>query len=173
MNIYKNEGFVDRVSRLLISELLLISGYFWFDGILAIILYTLAALIFITALTGCCGMYKVFGINTLSDKKINLSRFVKTIIIFILLIIFVVGSYLSHFFTKKIFLDDYTRMNNHYKQTLFHTGQNNRDESIENYIKLVAEYNIFQNQYEFFLNYQNIYPDQGKKLCLKFSLNQS
>jgi len=142
-----NEGFIDRIIRLLISIVLLIGVYFWLSGVLAIIFYILGIFILLTAITGFCGIYKIFGINTLYGKNINISKYFKIIIIFLLFIIFVVGSYLSHFFTKKIFLNDYARMNNHYKQTLFYTGQNNRDESISNYIKLVAEYNIFQKKY--------------------------
>jgi len=63
------------------------------------------------------------------------------------LIIAIAGTYSSDFFTKKFFLDDYNRMNNFYKQTLFNTGQGKRAESIDNYDKLVSEFTVFSSKY--------------------------
>jgi hypothetical protein len=64
-----------------------------------------------------------------------------------LVVIAILGSYYSAFFTKKFFLDDYSRMNTYYKQTLFYTGQDKRVEAVANYDKLVAEYSIFLSKY--------------------------
>jgi hypothetical protein len=48
---------------------------------------------------------------------------------------------------KKFFLEDYNRMNQYYKQTLFFTGQNNRTEAMSNYTNLVKEYSVFCQKY--------------------------
>ena len=68
MKKYKNEGVIDRGVRLLISELLILVGYFWVGGLLAIILYVLGVIALITAITGFCGLYKAMGVNTLSKE---------------------------------------------------------------------------------------------------------
>ncbi|MFA6520988.1 MAG: hypothetical protein WCT53_01215, partial [Candidatus Gracilibacteria bacterium] len=78
-------------------------------------------------------------------KKIN--KWV--VIVMVIFIAGVIGGgiYGSIFFTKKFFLEDYNKMNNFYKQTLFFTGQNKRAEAISNYDQLVVEYAVFQQKY--------------------------
>lgn len=147
MKKYQNEGVIDRMVRLLISELLILVAYFWTGGVLSIILFVLGIVALVTAITGFCGLYKVMGISTLPKEQKETSNYIKVIFVLVFLILAVGGSYASNFFTKKIFLDDYSRMNNYYKQTLFYTGQDKREEAVSNYDKLVTEYAVFYKKY--------------------------
>ena len=147
LNGYKNEGAFDRYVRFIVGELLILSAYFWLGGIFQIVAYVLGAVSLFTSLTGFCGLYKVLGVNTSSNKTKSLSKYIKGLFVINILVIAFVGSYYSAFFTKKFFLDDYSRMNNYYKQTLFFTGQDKRAEAVSNYDMLVAEYAVFMSKY--------------------------
>jgi hypothetical protein len=147
MKKYQNEGVIDRGARLLISELFILGAYFWTGGILSVVLYIIGIIALVTAVTGFCGLYKVIGISTLAKEQKETPNYVKVIFVLLFLIIAIAGSYASNFFTKKIFLDYYSRMNNYYKQTLFYTGQDKRDEAVSNYDKLVTEYAVFYKKY--------------------------
>lgn len=142
----KNEGIIDRLIRLLLAEIFFILAWFWFGGTLQIVFYVLGVMMLATAITGFCGLYKVFGFNT---NKINkkISKVILAIFVVIFLIIAAAGSYYSDFFTRKLFLEDFNVMNNYYKQTLFNTGQDKRLESIVNYDKLALEYASFSEKY--------------------------
>ncbi len=127
-----NEGGMDRLGRILLSEILFIIGFFWLGSILQIVFFILSFILLVTGIIGFCPLYTLFKINT-CQKDIQISK--KYWIIFTLLFVLIggVGSYYSAFFTKKFFLEDYNRMNNFYKQTLFDTGKEMRPESIANY----------------------------------------
>lgn len=153
MKKYQNEGVIDRLVRLLIGELFILVAYFWIGGVLSIVLYVLGIIALVTAITGFCGLYKVIGVNTLSKEQKETPNYIKIIFTLLFLIIAIGGSYASNFLTKKIFLDDYSRMNNYYKQTLFYTGQDKRDEAISNYDKLVTEYPVFYKKYSVYHPY--------------------
>ena len=149
MNKYmliKNEGLIDRLIRFLLAEILVILAWFWLAGAIQIIAYALAAVMFLTASLGFCGLYQILGINT-NKKKIGKSKVVIIIASLVFVAVAMAGIYYSLFFTKKIFLEDYNRMNNYYKQTLFNTGQDKRSESITNYDLLVREYSVFSKKY--------------------------
>lgn len=61
----KNEGISDRILRALVAVLLAVIGYFWLSGIWSVVLYVLAVILLITAVTGFCGLYKLLKIDTL------------------------------------------------------------------------------------------------------------
>jgi hypothetical protein len=88
------------------------------------------------------------------------------------------GVYFSIFFTKKFFLEDYTKMNQYYKQTLFYTGQDDREKSIENYNNLVLNYEIFYKKYSDYHPYtismdKNFNNDIGKVRLTILALKDS
>jgi len=56
-------------------------------------------------------------------------------------------AFLSNFFSRKFFLEDYAQMNDSYKQLLFNTGKEKRAESISYYEKLIPAYAEFQKKY--------------------------
>ncbi|MGC9151297.1 MAG: YgaP family membrane protein [Microbacter sp.] len=68
----KNVGAVDKVIRVIIAALLVIL-YFAnvIHGTLGIILLIVAAVLLITAFTGFCGLYVLFGISTCKKEKKN------------------------------------------------------------------------------------------------------
>jgi hypothetical protein len=150
---YQNEGTVDRYIRLIIAELFILGAYFWLGGFFQVVAYVAGGVILFTSLTGFCGVYKVLGVKTISDKSKPVSKYSKGIFIAIFLVIAIVGSYYSAFFSKKFFLDDYSRMNNYYKQTLFFTGQDKRTEAVSNYDALVVEYAGFLSKYSTYQPY--------------------
>lgn len=60
----KNESNLDRIIRLILAIIFFVLGVYVFTGVLSIIL---GVVMLITAATGFCLLYKLFGINT--DKK--------------------------------------------------------------------------------------------------------
>lgn len=144
--LIKNEGLVDRLSRLLLAEILAILAWFWLAGTIQIIAYILAVLMLMTAIIGFCGLYQILGINT-NKRAVKKRKLIIVIAGLIFIAIAVAGIYYSLFFTKKIFLEDYNKMNNYYKQTLFNTGQEKRADSVTNYDQLVREYAVFSKKY--------------------------
>ncbi len=148
--IVKNENDIDRFIRIILAELFLIAGLFWFGGVLQIIFYVLSLVALVTGITGFCGLYKILNFSTNKNSEKVISRKVKIIFIVLILIIPFIGIYYSDFFTKKIFLENYAAMNQYYKQALFQTGQAKRPEAIENYDKFIVEYRNFSGKY---LNY--------------------
>ncbi len=61
----QNENSTDRILRFLIGIILAVVSYSYFTGTIQIVLYLLAAILIITALTGFCLIYKLLGINRL------------------------------------------------------------------------------------------------------------
>lgn len=148
MTIIKNEGTIDRGARLLLAELFFITGFFWFGGVVQMVLFVLSFVMLATAATGFCGLYKLVGVNTCAVTPKPASRIVLGIFTFIFIAVAIGGSYASIFFSKKFFLEDYNAMNEYYKQTLFLTGQEKRAEAVFNYEKLVPAFASFRNTYE-------------------------
>jgi len=148
MKLIKNEGSLDRLIRVILAEVLFILGFFWLGGFWQIVFYVLAFVALFTAATGFCALYLLFKINTKKEDSKPISKIVFIIFSILFILIATFGSYYSNFFTKKFFLEDYNRMNNYYKQTLFYTGQDQRVEALDNYNKLVAEYVVFNVKYQ-------------------------
>lgn len=147
MKITKNVGVLDRVIRLFLSEVFFLLAFFWTYGTLQIVLYVLAFVMLITSLVRFCGLYTFFKVNTCRVNEKAVSKVTIGFSLLMFIVIVVAGSYYSAFFTKKLFLEDYNRMNQYYKQTLFFTGQNNRTEAMSNYTNLLKEYGIFYQKY--------------------------
>ncbi len=141
-----NIGGVERLRRIMISIIVFIIGFFWFGGLVQVSLFILSAILFLTGISGFCPLYTVFKIQRYKkDSKIPKICWIIFTIVFLL--VTVGWSYASIFFSKKFFLEDYNKMNNYYKQTLFNTGKEKRPESIANYDSLVSEYAIFSEKY--------------------------
>ncbi len=147
MKIQKNENITDRLIRILLGEIFFMLAFFWTGGVLSVILYILTIILLFTALTGFCLLYVPFGINTLNKFPGKTSKVFIAVFIILFIIIATIGSYFSNFFTKKFFLNDYNAMNNYYKQTLFATGRDKRQEAKDYYSKLVSQYDYFFNKY--------------------------
>jgi len=65
-----NEGITDRIIRLIVGVVLIIIGWpVLGNNTLGIILDIIGVILLITVITGFCGLYKIFGINTLKVPK--------------------------------------------------------------------------------------------------------
>ena len=65
-----NEGTTDRMVRLILGVVLIIIGWSVLgNNALGIILDIIGLILLITGITGFCGLYKIFGINTLKIPK--------------------------------------------------------------------------------------------------------
>jgi len=64
----RNESNVDRIIRVALGVALVGVGI-GVGGTLAIVLYVLAAVMLVTAITGFCPLYKLFGIDTCKLSK--------------------------------------------------------------------------------------------------------
>lgn len=147
--IKQNENLLDRLIRGLLASVFLVLGFFWFGGAWQIFFYFLGFIMAFTAISGFCALYLVFRINTKqSFSKSN--KYVVWFFVFLIIIVLFVGSYASNFFSRKLFLEDFNAMNAYYKQTLFNTGQDKRQESIDNYDKLLVTYRSFDSKYSKF-----------------------
>jgi hypothetical protein len=69
MQIVKNESNFDRILRVIISVVLFLWSYYWLSGWAAAVVYVLAAVALLTAITGFCGLYKLFGISTIGQQN--------------------------------------------------------------------------------------------------------
>lgn len=147
MKNFQNESLLDRLARTVLGALFLLVAIFWVGGVAQAVLYVLGAIALFTAITGFCALYKLTGFDSFKKYPQALSKKIVYSIVAFLILLATVGVYYSNFFTRKFFLEDYNRMNNYYKQALFYTGQDKRQESIDNYEKLVIEYGVFEKKY--------------------------
>jgi len=147
----KNEGFLERGIQLSVSALLLAAAIFWLGGTWAWLVGVLAGMIALFAIIGFCPLYVLLGIDKKNISEITSFRAV--ILGFVFAGVLIGGSYSSHFFTKKFFVEDFNAMNNYYKQALFETGQEKREAAIKNYDLLVSSYADFQEKYSSYQPY--------------------
>lgn len=59
-----NESTTDRVMRAITGAVLIGAGYFWGPGAVRIVLYVVGVVALLTAATGFCLLYRIFGIST-------------------------------------------------------------------------------------------------------------
>lgn len=144
--IKQNENLTDKLLRGLLAALFLVAGYYWFGGLVQVIFYVAGAMMLITAATGFCALYAIFGIDT-NKTLAQPGKLVIWPLAILTLLTLTAGSYASSFFTRKLFVEDFNAMNNDYKQVLFNTGQDKRPESVSNYEKLATSFSIFQVKY--------------------------
>lgn len=61
----QNVGEIDRLVRAVVGVILILAGFSVGEGVWQITLYVLGGLLVVTAVTGYCLIYKLFGISTL------------------------------------------------------------------------------------------------------------
>lgn len=93
MNNYQNEGVIDRMVRVVVAEALLVGSYIWLSGGWQTAAYVVGAVALITAATGFCLVYKLFGISTIASDAKPVSIAAKSIFIVLLLAIAATGMY--------------------------------------------------------------------------------
>lgn len=153
---------IDRFARALAGIALLELGYFWLAGGWQIGAFVVGAVLLITALVRFCPLYSLLGWrtgNTKTTKTANTTQTAapgKTLPVLAgvaLVAVLVGGSYGSHFMTRKLFLEDFNAMNDHYKQTLFLTGKNERAKATEKYDLLLPAFARFRAKYSAYRPY--------------------
>lgn len=65
----QNEGETDRLVRVVVGVILLLVGYSVVSGVWRVVLFVLGGVLIVTALTGFCMIYKLFGVSTISDRR--------------------------------------------------------------------------------------------------------
>ncbi|TRZ69259.1 MAG: DUF2892 domain-containing protein [Comamonadaceae bacterium] len=138
---------LDRLLRALVGVALSELAYFWLVGGLQIGAYAIGGVLLLTALVRFCPIYRILDLKINVSQKPKPSALSFVLSVALMLIAVVGGSYASSFFTRKLFLEDFNAMNDHYKQTLFLTGKNERVKANEKYDLLVPAYAKFQEKY--------------------------
>lgn len=67
----KNEGWFDRVLRFIFGIGFFILGFIYFDNGWQYVFYFIGLGLLITAITGYCGVYKLFKISSVKKKKVK------------------------------------------------------------------------------------------------------
>jgi hypothetical protein len=145
----KNIKELDRFLRAWAGLVALLLALFWLGGIAQIIAYVVGAILLLTALIGFCPIYALLGMGKPANRSSPLltNRLRYAIAAMLLVATAAGGAYVSQFFSKKFFLEDFNAMNNFYKQTLFLTGKGEREQAIKNYDHLLSAYSAFQAKY--------------------------
>ena len=147
---------IDRFARALAGIVLLELGYFWLAGAWQMSAFAVGAVLLITALLRFCPLYSLLGWRTGNTKSLKTAAPGKTLPVLAglaLVAVLVGGSYGSHFMTRKLFLEDFNAMNDHYKQTLFLTGKNERAKATEKYDLLLPAFALFRAKYSAYRPY--------------------
>jgi hypothetical protein len=148
-NLHPFDRFIRAVLAIALFEL----GYFWLAGSLQIGAYVVGAVLLVTAALRFCPLYKILGLRTGGANTKTPGAIYWGLAVVVLLVEIVAGSYASNFVTRKLFLEDFNAMNDHYKQTLFLTGKNERAKAIEKYDLLIPAYANFQVKYSAYRPY--------------------
>ena len=143
----KNMRRLDRLARLTIGLLAVEAGLFWIGGAAQIAAYAVGAVLVGTAISGFCPVYRLLGSAVGTAPAAPVGSFARSVIPLLVVLILGGFAYVSQFATRKFFLEEFNAMNNEYKQTLFHTGKNDRAPALRNYEQLVARYSAFSTRY--------------------------
>ena len=149
----KNIHTIDRHIRLGLGIVLLELAYFWLASPGQWVAYAFAAVALGTSAIGFCPLYRVLGIGRTHGAGRPIRTGWTALTIVILLALLGGGSYASTVFTRKLFLEDFNAMNHFYKQTLFLTGKNEREQANANYDRLHGGFETFKNKYTHYRPY--------------------
>lgn len=143
----------DRFLRALLGLAGLEAGYFWLSGGWQMAAYAVGAVLLLTALVGFCPLYKLVGIKgpvAAAGKSRSAWTWVGLVVV---VAAAAGGAYGSQFLSRKVFLEDFNAMNDHYKQTLFLTGKGEREKANTKYDLLMPAYAAFQAKYSHYRPY--------------------
>ena len=143
----KNIRSFDRFLRFTLGIVLLQLGYFWLASPWNWLAYAIAAIMLVTAAVGFCPIYKLLGVAPILSNGKPRSLLLVSLAAIFLVGLLGVGSYASAFFTRKFFLEDFNAMNHFYKQTLFLTGKDKREEAVANLDKWKPGFEAFSAKY--------------------------
>lgn len=143
----KNLHPLDRLLRLVLAVVMLELAYFWLAGAWQWGAYAAALILAGTAAVRFCPVYRLMGLATARRSTAPWSGAKRALSALLLLALVVGGTYGSAFVTRKLFLEDFNAMNHFYKQTLFLTGKNEREQAVANWEKMMPAFVAFQHKY--------------------------
>jgi hypothetical protein len=149
----RNTGTLDRFLRLAGAILAAEGGYFWLGSPWNWLAYAVAVILAATAALGFCPVYRLIGLAGGTGSRRPASPLRIGVMAVILLVLAVGGSYGSVFVTRKIFLEDFNAMNHFYKQALFLTGKNDRQQAIANFDQWKPAFATFKAKYSAYRPY--------------------
>ncbi len=138
---------MDRLVRALAAILLLELGVFWLGGPAQWLALTGALVLLVTGWSGFCPLYRLLGVHTGTAGTPTPGTGKKLAAWLVLALVLLAGSYASLVASRKIFLEDFNRMNDAYKQTLFLTGKAQRESAQVQYARLVPALQDFVSTY--------------------------
>jgi hypothetical protein len=103
MELTKNVGLLDRLVRVILSEILFILAFFWLGGYWQILFYFLALAILFTVHFGFCPLYWLLKIDTTKNDTKGIPRKIFVVIFILFTAIAVFGSYFSDVLTQRSF----------------------------------------------------------------------
>ncbi len=129
-NFFKpNEGDLDRLVRATLGLALLMLGAFWATGWWRIGVLAVAGITLFTAVSGFCGAYVLFGIDTRKAAPKPFKPGVRKAWIAGLALLAVAGTIGGYLLDAKSFKRDFAALNAAYKQVLYLSGQGTADAS--------------------------------------------
>jgi len=151
--IKPNEGIIDRVGRVVLGVIFLLISNYWVGGLPKIALLVLGIVMVLTSISGFCGLYTLIKVKTCKEDRCKNSLLKIVLLLALGILLYVLGSYASISITKKKFMEDFGRINGYYKQALFLTGQNKREEAKEQYNLFVDTLGTFSKKYSSYKPY--------------------
>lgn len=148
----KNIQPIDRFLRFMLGVVFSLLGYFWLASPWNWLGYLVAIVMFGTAAFRFCPIYNLFGLKPAAVTK-PVGSFSLIFALVTLVALAAGGSYGSAFFTRNFFLEDFNAMNHFYKQTLFLTGKEQREEAIANLDQLKPAFAAFTAKYSAYRPY--------------------
>lgn len=144
----KNIHPIERWLRLALAIVLAQCAYFWLSGGAQWAAYAGVVVLGVTGGVQFCPLYRWLGVSTANRSGAQTGRVWKALGWASLLALLVGGSYGSVFFSRQLFLEEFNAMNHFYKQTLFLTGQNQRDKARADYDRLMSTWRAFETKYQ-------------------------
>jgi phosphoserine phosphatase len=118
-----NESELDRFARAAIGLGLILLGIFGGLGWWRVALLAFGGIALFTAVSGFCGAYVLFGIDTRKASPKPLKPLVRKMWITALILFFIGGSVGGYLLNQKSFREDLASLNGAYKQVLYLSGQ--------------------------------------------------
>jgi hypothetical protein len=142
----KNLGTIDKLIRVFLAELCILTAFFWMGRAWQIVLYLIAVVMIIQAATGVCGMYNLIGWNTCEKIKRKDKHLVMGTLVLMVLVAGT-GSYASAIMTKNILIEDIESLEQPYNLTLSYMELDKRRESVSSYEQLNSSLDVFIKKY--------------------------
>ncbi len=155
----KNVGTLDRLLRVILAEVCVLAAVFWLGKEWQIVFYLLTAVLLVQAATGVCGFYNFLRWNTcetIKRKDKNLIPFA----LIAMIVVAVAGSYGSAVLTRDIFQSDLSSIMEPYNLTMKYTGQDLRNESVQQFELLESAFNAFDEKYRDYRPWAIKFDDQ-------------